>query len=144
MYEWHWSPQVWSDAAVHFDSVEDTQRLLSQSVDFVQQLRDMYAKKRDLVEKKRQTIREHAYKLQYSLIYKDPINHKPVASYQLEGQSRSARQDAYEITMSNILDIHYGYRSHDRVAPYVACLQIAGGGKTMLQTVEGCNVTRQD
>ena len=70
---------------MHFDSVEDTQRLLSQSVDFVQQLRDMYAKKRDLVEKKRQTIREHAYKLQYSLIYKDPINHKPVASYQLEG-----------------------------------------------------------
>lgn len=82
------------------------------------------------------------------------------------GLDRSIRQDAYDISMGAILDIHHGGRSHDRVAPFVTCKQIPGGGtkcgrifskrminceyvyvtltaggRTMLQTFEECNVT---
>lgn len=48
--------------------------------------------------------------------------------------------DAYDIAMSNVLSIHAGKKSHDRVANYVQCMQIVKG-RDKLQTADNCNVT---
>ena len=47
MYEWHWSPEVWDQVGVHFDSFEDNQQLLGQKTDFIQRLIDMYSQQRE-------------------------------------------------------------------------------------------------
>ena len=77
----------------------------------------------------RESIRHHAFRLQYSLVYKDSETHKATASAQYATTSNhpQLRQDAYEVSMSAVLDIHYGMRSHNRVAPYVTCMQLPGG-----------------
>jgi hypothetical protein len=40
-----------------------------------------------VIQKKRQAIREQAFKLQYSLIFRDPASHRAVVSRQYEGIS---------------------------------------------------------
>ena len=108
MYEWHWSPEVWDQVGVHFDSFEDNQQLLGQKTDFIQRLIDMYSQQREcmylnlsssvchdsnnetllhfkVLQKKRQAIREQAFKLQYSLIFREAVSHRPVVSRQYEG-----------------------------------------------------------
>ena len=47
MYEWHWSPEVWDQVGVHFDSFEDNQQLLGQKTDFIQRLIDMHSQQRE-------------------------------------------------------------------------------------------------
>jgi len=143
MYEWHWLPSDWDAAAVHFDSFEQNQQLLTHQVDFIQRLIDLYFSQPQEVLRIRQRIREQAFTLQYSLVYRDGHSHQPVVSQQVSVEG-GLRKDAYEVAMSTVLAIHYGERAHSRVANYVSCQQLPGAGRVMLQTAEWCNVTARD
>lgn len=126
MYEWHWLPDDWDAAAVHFDSFQQNQQLLSHQVDFIQRLIDLAFSRPQEVLRMRQRIREQAFSLQYSLVFRDGLSHQPVVSQQLSAEG-VPRKDAYEVSMSTVLAIHYGERAHRRVANYVSCLQLPGG-----------------
>lgn len=138
MYEWHWTVTEWNEIGIHYDSFLDNQDLIHQRVDFIQKLIDLYKNEPESIRKKQESLKKSAFKLQYSLVERDSKGGKSVRKEYDE--KNKELKDAYEIAMTNVLNIHAGKASHDRVANYVQCMQIIKG-RDILQTADNCNVS---
>lgn len=135
MYEWHWNLELWDKIAIHFDTQQENYDLLHNKVDFIQKLIDIYNKEKEGINRRQLLIRKEAFKLQYSITHIDDETKKEISPYYKDNE------DAYDITMRNILQIHTNKKSHNRTTFYVECLQIQGSGKKMLQSADNCNST---
>lgn len=140
MYEWHWSVSEWNESAIHYDSFLENQDLIHQRVDFIQKLIDLYKNESKKISKMQENLKKYAFKLQYGLIQKDSSGSKIVRKE--FDSNKEELMDAYSISMNNVLKIHSGLMSHDRIAPYVECMQIMKG-RDILQTADNCNVTNK-
>jgi hypothetical protein len=138
MYEWHWSISEWNISAIHYDSFLENQDLINQRVDFIQKLIDLYKNEPEKISKMQENLKNYAFKLQYGLIQKDK-NGKKIVRKEFDSNKQEI-MDAYSIAITNVLKIHAGLMSHDRVAHYVECMQIIKG-RDKLQTADNCNVT---
>jgi hypothetical protein len=135
MYEWHWGLELWDKIAIHFDTQQENYDLLHNNIDFIQKLIDIYKNDKKGIIQRQFLIRKEAFKLQYSITTIDDKTKKEV------NPNYNNKEDAYDITMRNILEIHSSNKSHKRTSFYVECLQIQGSGKKMLQSADNCNST---
>lgn len=148
MYEIHWNQTLWEEVGVHFDSDQENKDLIAQKVDVIEKLILLYKNNPGLIERKRQLMRDYAYSLQYSLIYRSNVTHSPQVSRRFPGESSGVAgasgmrhrhtQDAFDTTMSYVLAVHSGQRKHDRMSEFLKCEQISGAGGVKLQTADHC------
>lgn len=158
MYEWHLSEEEWEAIGVHYDSNQNNTDLIQHRVDFIQSLIDLATIYPKLIQQKQESIRQLAYRLQYSAIIFDnatqthsvsrPITFNTTATSSTDanstGEGMGMMLDAYDISMQQVLLIHAGKSNHDRRSSYASCMQIKGPGKVLLQTAEWCNNTHSN
>lgn len=132
MYEWHLGQSTWNDIAIHFDSYEENNALINDSIDYIDKLYTIYKNQPSIITSKQSKIKQVAYQIQYSLI----IDNDKSKVSQIPGES-----DAYDISITKLLKIHSGLEKHDRVSDFVVCEHHHGHKDIILQTTDWCNQT---
>eukprot|EP01038_Epipyxis_sp_PR26KG_P008500 gene8500-11492_t len=142
MYEWHINQSQWEEIAIHYDSYEENQELLSGSTDFINKLYMIYLNNPKEIIRKQELIKQIGFQLQYSLIIK--MNSIPTVSTKINPHTHLKLYDAYDVSIENVLKIHIGLKKQDRISHYATCLQIDGTHNTLLQTFDWCNSTKSN
>lgn len=135
MYEWHLGQAGWEKIAVHFDTQEENNALLSHKVDVIETLRNIYVNQPQLIEEKRQHIRELAHQLQFSLVVHSNVTNQAEV-YDKKRLNGDTVPDAYDIIMKKLLLIHSGKENHDRTSEYLSCAQLKN---SPAQTSDECS-----
>jgi hypothetical protein len=156
MYEWHFGQDLWTRTAISFDSNSDNRNLMENKVDFIQKLIDLYKNNREDVLHRRKLIAKHAFQLQYSLVDEDMVTtiissaegnkviknkNKVVPIFPIKTETGLVMKDAYDVSMTKVLEIHAGQRTHERTDEFVACAVIPSK-PVDLQTADWCNSTQ--
>lgn len=134
MYEWHLGQDIWEDIGLHYDTIDEINGLISQKIDFIQEIYNLYKNNPSLVRMKQQKIEQIAFRLQYTLIEEDASNNPFVAM-------PLGKIDAYELSIRKILDLHTGRSSHNRTSEYLRCHYLHDHKGSKIQTADWCNRT---
>ena len=141
MYEWHLSEEEWDRVSLSFDTSEQQRAIIAGTLDVPATLVMMLQSDPSRVAQMQKAVAQLAFRLQYSQIELGSNGLRVLA--QQRGGDGTFLPDAYDISMTRVLDIHAGLTTHLRRSRYVECEVWKGmddGAKVLLQTSDWCTV----
>lgn len=116
MYTWHWSQDLWKQIVIEIPKNETNGDSIHSVLfaDPVLYLKELYDTQPELIQRKQALLRDHVFKLQYSL-----EAYVPGSSWPLDASTRQPMRDAYDISMDLVLGWHTGrhYRFRNATVP---------------------------
>lgn len=151
MYDMHLSEEEWDSISISYDSIvkiRDVIKGVNGTTNVIKDLVDMQRLYPSRVRTMQESIRKVAFKLQYSLIELRPDGLRELARKKNIGRGAHGdgfMDDAYDIAINRVMEIHSGAGSHARQNSYVECA-VMRRGRYRPQTADWCTVlgTKED
>jgi len=123
MYEWHLSASEWDSISINYDTIENQNEIMSGEFNVVEKLVDFYKKNQNKIREMQENLRKLAFRVQFSAITVGENGKRRLSRRKIKTETGSDMflEDAYDISIRKVLEIHAGKASHNRSTTYIEC-----------------------